>query len=67
MVYFTHGKNSLMLLLLLQESTSGVYARLWERIKSNKEESLCHGDYTYCTKVWSNKRHLVKIGKCRAM
>ena len=47
---------------LLQESTSGVYARLWERIQSNQEESLCNGDYSYCTNVWSNSRHLVKIG-----
>lgn len=46
-----------------QSSTSGVYSRLWERIKSNSEESLCRDVFEICLQRFIDNDHLVYIGK----
>ena len=48
---------------VFQNSKSGVYARLWERIQENKEESLCRStNDDPCSDKWLRGDHLVHIG-----
>ena len=48
---------------VFQNSESGVYARLWERIQENKEESLCRStNDDPCSDKWLRGDHLVHIG-----
>ena len=49
-------------MLSMQGSTSGVYARLWERIQNNSEESLYRDDFGCWDRLM--KANLVYIGDC---
>ena len=47
--------------IIFQVSKADVYARLWKRIQSNGEKSLCRAEMSKCLDIFLHNDNLVAI------